>query len=240
MLSQRSAHGGENLGSDSAPRTPPDVDDRRYVVGEDGIPLSPLDRRSDDEIERTRQWQYKRELQEALERWQGRDLTAFTDVARLCWLRERRPSLRWLADESEKLVERAMGDDEKKARRQWKAHRTRWEAVVELLERQDALFRTGKAGLSRAREILKTTTDAHKRARIVELLPELVEAARDDRGKNLELARAAVSKALEATDASGEPRTVKASYDLVEAAGGEQATFESYQELLRRRANKGD
>src|SRR5262245_61177698 len=60
----------------------------------------------------------------------------------------------------------------------------------------------------------------------------------DDPGTSWERARAAVSERLEKTDYAGSEGAIKASYELVEAAGGKDATFESYKEMLRRRAEK--
>jgi hypothetical protein len=60
----------------------------------------------------------------------------------------------------------------------------------------------------------------------------------DDRGMSWESARLAVSEILEGTDAAGSDATVKTSYELVEAAGGEHATFESYLEVRRLRRTK--
>jgi hypothetical protein len=56
----------------------------------------------------------------------------------------------------------------------------------------------------------------------------------DDRAISWEEARAAVAERLAGTDAAGTERTIKASYELVQAAGGERATFESYMQLRRR------
>jgi hypothetical protein len=53
-----------------------------------------------------------------------------------------------------------------------------------------------------------------------------------------ERAREAVSEELEKTDAAGSAAAVKTSYELVEEAGGMDATFESYKEVLRRRRSK--
>jgi hypothetical protein len=60
----------------------------------------------------------------------------------------------------------------------------------------------------------------------------------DDRGMTWESAREAVAEILEGTDAAGSDATIKTSYELVEAAGGEHATFESYLEARRLRRTK--
>ena len=221
-----------------AERKPHSGGDHPYLVGDDGLPIGGP---SDIEIAHAAETRFHRDMQAALEHWQAGDITAFTNAMRLCRLL-RQPPPRWLLDASEALVERAMAEDEKRARRAWHVHLTRWEAMTELLERAHELSRAGKANLARARELIssKATTDANERARLIELLPKLVEAANDDRGTSVERASEAVSKALKATDARGEARTIKASYEIVEAAGGERATFESYRELLRRRAEKRD
>jgi hypothetical protein len=121
--------------------------------------------------------------------------------------------------------------------------------VTELRKRGDELFRHRRAELERAgaalereRAKLKEATTAEERARSTEecahsakLLSELVEAGDDDRGTNLERAREAVSESLAGHEAAGSPDTIKASYELIEAAGGEQATFESFRKERERR-----
>jgi hypothetical protein len=67
---------------------------------------------------------------------------------------------------------------------------------------------------------------------------ELFEQLGDDRGTSWERAREAVSDVLRGTEAAGSARTIKASFELVEAAGGEHATFASYKALLHRRVEK--
>jgi hypothetical protein len=66
--------------------------------------------------------------------------------------------------------------------------------------------------------------------------PELQARWGDDRGKSLEKARAAIAEALAGTFAEASESMMKFSYELVEAAGGETATFETYQAELRRRS----
>ena len=72
------------------------------------------------------------------------------------------------------------------------------------------------------------------------VLSELVEAGDDDRGTNLERARVTVSKSLaEAEDeAAGSVDAIKASYELIEDAGGERHTFESFLEARQRRQGR--
>jgi hypothetical protein len=66
---------------------------------------------------------------------------------------------------------------------------------------------------------------------------ELFERFGDDRGTSLERARHAVSEMfLEKDDeAKGSEPTIRYSYELVEEAGGERATFEDYKAVLRKR-----
>jgi hypothetical protein len=166
-------------------------------LDDDGWPLHP----SAAEGERAREREFERNMRIACERWRSGDLTAFTYAMRLCWPHRLAP--RWLVDASAELVERAMAEDEKRARREWLAHRERWELTVELRERGPELLRRG-----------------------------------DRRGTNLKSIRAAVSRALATPKASISDAAVKYSYELVEAAGGENATFESYLEESRRRAEQ--
>ena len=144
---------------------------------------------------------------------------------------------------SEALVERT---DEKRDRREWHIHLARWEKTVELMERWPALSRASKANLERARGLIAKATNKKERARLAELLPELIEAANDDCGTSVERASEAIAKVRKETDARGrarkvEGRTVRASYELVERLGGRAATFESYRrDLLRRKGGKRD
>jgi hypothetical protein len=56
----------------------------------------------------------------------------------------------------------------------------------------------------------------------------------DDRGATWERAREAVSDLLKGSAAEGSADAIKRSYDLVQVAGGADATFESYKKKLRR------
>jgi len=185
---------------------------------------------------------FHREMQAAYERWQRGDVTAFSEAMRLCGRYERHPP-DWLVDASKLLVESAMSEDDKRARRDWDIHRTRWEMVTELRLRGDELFQSRRAELERVRAALKVANDAQntkERERLLNLLSELVEAGDDDRGTNLERARVTVSKSLaEAEDeAAGSVDAIKASYELIEDAGGEQHTFESFLEARQRRRRR--
>jgi hypothetical protein len=64
---------------------------------------------------------------------------------------------------------------------------------------------------------------------------ELLGRFNDDRGISLERARGAVSDILKQTDAAGSPEAIKQSYEIVEAAGGADATYLRYKALLQRR-----
>ena len=183
---------------------------------------------------------FHREMQAAYERWQRGDVTAFSEAMRLCGRYERHPP-DWLVDASKLLVESAMSEDDKRARRDWDIHRTRWEMVTELRLRGDELFQSRRAELERVRAALKVANDAQntkERERLLNLLSELVEAGDDDRGTNLERAREVVSKLLENDEAAGSVDAIKASYELIEDAGGEQHTFESFLEARQRRRRR--
>jgi hypothetical protein len=69
---------------------------------------------------------------------------------------------------------------------------------------------------------------------------ELFAQFKDDRGTSWERARAAVAEALEKTEAKGSDAAVKRSYEIVEEAGGEDATFEDYKAVLHRRDESDD
>lgn len=200
-------------------------DGPRYLFDKDGWRLNLLgERPSDDQLERTRQRQFEHDMRAARERWEGGDLTAIGEALRRCHWYQRTPP-RWLVEASEVLVERAMTEEEKRARREWNIHFARWEALVELRARRHELRK-------RSQEPLKYWHKLPERQR--ELPPEV-----DNRGDTWESAREAVSEILRNTEAAESARTVKASYELVEAAGGAQATFESFLRERSRRSKPG-
>ncbi len=110
----------------------PNDGDLPYLIGEDGYPLGGP---SAAEIKHASETRFHRDMEAALARWQRGDLTAFAEAVWLCW-RHRQELPRWMIEASEMLVKRAMTEDEKRARREFKIHRTRWEALVELRERR--------------------------------------------------------------------------------------------------------
>jgi hypothetical protein len=67
---------------------------------------------------------------------------------------------------------------------------------------------------------------------------QLLEQFNDDRGKTWEMRWKAVSEILDGTEAAGSPETVRASYKLIEAAGGEHASLESYWTLVGRKRRR--
>ena len=192
----------------------PGDDGPRYLFDKEGWRLNLFgERPSDDQLERDRQRQFERELQAAQERWEGGDLTAFAEALRRCHWYQRAPP-RWLVEASEALVEAAMAEHEKRARREWRMHLTRWEAVTELRERRH--------------ELNKPTRVPNEHGEIT--------LQRGDRGMTLDNAYDAVSEILKNDEAAGGPRAVEESYKLIEAAGGEDATFECYLHERRRRS----
>ena len=151
---------------------------------------------------------------------------------RVLWRRGKVPG--WLADATDVLTVHAMEEDEKRARRKWRVHQMRSELVTELCERRAELSHSAAANLERARaRISSNATDGQERARLVEVLPELVEAARYDWGTtSLDRVREIVSERL---GKGHSPGAIKRSCKIVEDAGGEAATFESYLAVLRER-----
>jgi hypothetical protein len=215
-------------------------DGPRYLIGKDGRPLYGPGSVENEAFDRAaHERRFHREMQAAYERWQRGDVTAFSEAMRLCE-RYERPPLDWLVDASKLLVERAMSEDDKRARREWRIAWTRWEMVTELRKRGDELFRSRKAALERERAKLKAATTAEERARCAKFLSELVEAGDDDRGTSLERARVAVSKSLAEAedDAAGSVDAIKASYELIEDAGGERHTFDSFLAARQRRQER--
>jgi hypothetical protein len=145
-----------------------------------------------------------------------------------------------LVGASEAVVEAAMAETERRARREWRIARTRWEEVTDLHGRWPELNRAAKANLKRARELIASKeTTAQERKHLQEILPELMEAANDDRGQTIEGACDVVFEAhQEKHEAVRTARTVRNTYELVKAAGGERATFESFLITRHERSSK--
>ena len=214
---------------------------RKLDIGEDGWPLYGPGSAENEAFDRTaHERRFQREMQAAYERWQRGDVTAYSEAIRLL---SRRHSFipDWLVEASKVVVERAIPEGEKRARREWRIAWTRWEMVTELRQRGDELFHSRKVELERARAAVKAANDAQdtkERERLLRVLSELVEAGDDDRGTNLERAREVVSKLLENDEAAGSVDAIKASYELIEDAGGERHTFESFLEARQRRQGR--
>jgi hypothetical protein len=147
-------------------------------------------------LSREPQTDLERKLRSLETRWRAGDLTALDEAIRACWVRhpEARLAQAWLVEAIGWLGALAMTEEERRSRREWVIHCTRWVTLRKL--------RPG------------------------------------DRGTSWERAREEASEELEETDAAGSAATVKRSYELIEAAGGEDATFESYKEARRRRRGK--
>ena len=208
-------------------------------IGLDGWPL---DLPSEAEQMAEKERQFKRDMRALEARWLAHDLTAVAEAVRVCRLHGEPPPER-LENATAVVVVRAMSRVEKRLRRKWNKYRTRWEMVTERYERDSDLSRTAKAQVERVRALIavKPTNEeeAKEQARLIELLPQLVEAANDYRGTRMERTRADVSEALgegkgNSTDA------IKYAYELVEVAGGERATYEDYLAILRERGEHDD
>jgi hypothetical protein len=166
------------------------------IIGPDGWPV-------DSEAERRRQ---QRDLGGimllAYSRWRAGDTTAIAEAVRALIQdvgdargAEVAEQWWWLVDAVAQLVDQRMPDDEKRFRREFAEHWSRWEAVTELHQRRNELLAHG-----------------------------------DDRGKSLEKCYVAVAE----TTGDGY-KAVKESYRLIERAGGEHVTLESFR---RARATK--
>jgi hypothetical protein len=216
-------------------------------IGCDGWPLNlPSEAEQEAETERI----FRKDLQDALYRLWG-DLQvdvdhlkhdnfgAFIRIIQLCCRRHPEICPYELIEMSERLVQRALAEEERHARRLWIRAFTRWEMVTELLERGPALLRVSQDNPARVRKLLvaKVTDEkgVEERNRLHELLPKLLEIGNDDRGTSAVRASQEVSKALKNADARGGHFAVLASYQLIEAAGGRYATFQSYQKEVARR-----
>jgi hypothetical protein len=163
-----------------------------------------------------RERQFRKDMARWKAQWDAGDRTAAARATHECVIRRVSDlglDADWLIDAVRELTVSAMSDQDKRDRRAWAGHLAKWEALTDLLERGDELF---------ARKPVPG---------------EL----RDDRGTNMERARAAVSDMLKKEKKKGRGSTeaaVKFSYDLVNEAGGKAATFESYKAVLRERAKK--
>jgi hypothetical protein len=217
---------------------------RKLDIGDDGRPLYGPGSTENEAFDRAaHERRFHREMQALYERWQRGDVTAYPEAIRL--LSRHHPCIipDWVVEASQVLVERAVPEGERRARREWRIAWTRWEMVTELRQRGDELFRSHKAELERTKELLKAANDEQdtkERDRLLKRLSELVGAGDDDRGTNLERAREVVSGLLaKANDeAAGSADAIKASYELIEDAGGEQHTFDSFLAARQRRQER--
>ena len=188
----------------------------------------------------------RRDLEVAYDRWRDGDITAFNTAMWLVWRRSPEAIPRELLRMGEAVVAAAMSEEEKRARREYVAHKERWEMVVELRERHAELTQRGRIELERAEAALVMANkmqNVEERARLLRLLPMLKENATIDYGSTLEQARVMVAETLTRTGLKKvEPSTVRQSFDIIEGAGGPAATFETFlierkrrDELRRRR-----
>ena len=151
-----------------------------YLYGRDGWPVGPSDATY---INAAVEARHRRDLEAALERLRDGDLTAVSEATRLLWLLDRVP--RELVEASQELVIRAMAEDEKRARRDYRIAVTRWEALKELRERRHELARAGDdRGTSwpKARAAASKAlrgTEARGSAGTIKYSYELIEAAGD-------------------------------------------------------------
>ena len=182
---------------------------------------------------------YRRDMEAVYDRWQAGDLTAFNTAMLLAWRRSPEAFPRELLRMGEALVERAMSEDEKSARRDFAMHRDRWEMVEELRERHEELTQRSRSDLEQAEAALMTaikTRDIKERDRLYGTLPELRRLAKVDYGSNLDAAQETVAEAL--SRAGPKPvgqRAVRESYDIIRVAGGANATYESFLKERERR-----
>jgi hypothetical protein len=178
-------------------------------IGKDGWPVN-----APSESAAARKRQFQEVMRWLRARWDATaDPTVIVAAIREC-VNHRQPPERWVQEATAELADLAMPDDEKRARRDWQIHLRRWEALVELRERRHEL----------------------SERRLFEVIEgRLVENDYDDRGTSWERAREAVSESLAKDEAAGSASAVKSSYELVEKAGGKDATFESYKALLLQR-----
>jgi hypothetical protein len=124
--------------------------------------------------------------------WRAGDVTAIAFAVEDCaWNQQPLPA--WLSSAVVELAYLRMDDAEKRARREFWTHYTRWSEVAVLHERDNLSW---------------------------------------------EQCYAAVSNRLIGSFAAGSEGTVCASYKLMQCAGGEDATFESYKLALQRQRGR--
>jgi hypothetical protein len=199
----------------------------------------PLHRPSDVAIERAEEVLFRRSFTAAKARWQAGDTTAFNTAMWLVWRRCPEAIPLELVEMAETLVTLPMTQEEKNDRSAFAMHLERYEMVTELLERHDELTQRGRIELERAEAALMAAIKAQnivERDRLYKILSELRELAKVDWGSTLEQAQEMVAEALtKAGPRPVKPRAVRASYDLIRAAGGAKATYESFLEEQERR-----
>jgi hypothetical protein len=192
-----------------------------------------------------RERQFRKDMARCKAEWDAGDRTAAARAVRECILRRVSDlgiDSDWLIDAVRDLTASAMSEQEMRRRRKWHIHQTRWEMVTELCERRHELSRSAKANLEHTRAQIKVKPSdakgAKEQARLLERWPELVEAAGYDWGtKNLDRVREIVSEKM---GEGHSPGAIKRSCKIVEDAGGENATFESYLAVLRERGESDD
>ena len=149
----------------------PDDGEPHHLYGKDGWSTGGP---SDAEIAHAAETRFRQDLQAALERWRKGDLTAFAEAMRVYWRQNAQQFPYELVEASKVLVARAMAEDEKRARREWDIHKTRWEALTELRERRHEL--------NKPRRVRNDDGE--------------ITLQRDDRGMTMESAREAVAEVL--------------------------------------------
>jgi hypothetical protein len=199
----------------------------------------PLGGPTDAEVKRVDEFRFRRDLATALERWQGGDLTAFSEAMWLVWRRSPEAFPLAMVKMSEELVQLAMAEDEKSARRDYAKHWERYEMVTELCERHEELTHLGKTKLEQAQAALmaaNNTQNTKERERLFRMLPELKKLAAVAYGSSLEQAQATIAEELSRTGPKqvGQ-RAVRESYDIIRAAGGANVTYESFLKERQRR-----
>jgi hypothetical protein len=158
----------------------------------------------------TAESQFQREISGLRAKCCAGDGPAIDEAVRLCRA-YKQPPADWLADAVAKFIDRHMPDQERRLRHAFATHRERWEAVVELQERRH--------------ELMARNLETRK------LCPDLTLDI-----ETLDDCCAAVSEVLGNTDAWGSAETIRKSYQLIRAAGGERATLESFKAARRKNA----
>jgi hypothetical protein len=142
--------------------------------------------------------------------WQAGDSLAIARAVRVCQICHEPPPC-WLTSATLELVDRRMSSVERRQQSALMVHMMRWRAVIGLRDPKRWLYDHGKVA-GRCETLLAGA-------------PQLL-------WKDCWPGAAEI---LDGTEAAGSNETIRASYIIIQSAGGEHTTLESYRHVLQRR-----